>query len=447
MDVRLPRLAEGVESGTVVSILVSEGQEIKKDQAFMELETQKAVGSIPSPESGTVSRVHVKEGMEVAVGQVLISISTEKKPTIAATSAAPVAQQLKPQEAPPHRQSQKIGASNVRAMADYRYESPSGAPPPASPSIRKIARDLDIDLTRVEGSEAGGRIVLEDLRAYIQRLQQIAFEQPVPTAARQAVPAPSEGRPSESVDFSKWGPVRREKMSALRRTVSRRMVESWTTIPKINQFDEADITSLLALRKKHAPAYEKKGTRLTLTSFLLKAVAAALQRHPRANASVNEGTQEIIFKDYFHIGVAVDTEAGLIVPVIRDVDKKQLLKISQELHEITERSKQRKVSLEELQGGTFTISNQGSIGGSYFTPIIYAPQVAILGVGQGQQKPVAVGAEVVIRTLLPLCLAYDHRVLDGADAVRFMKDVVAGVESFPESDVTIKPIQDGANQN
>jgi pyruvate dehydrogenase E2 component (dihydrolipoamide acetyltransferase) len=447
MDVRLPRLAEGVESGTVVSILVSEGQEIKKDQAFMELETQKAVGSIPSPESGTVSRVHVKEGMEVAVGQVLISISTEKKPTIAATSAAPVAQQLKPQEASPHRQSQKIGASNVRAMADYRYESPSGAPPPASPSIRKIARDLDIDLTRVEGSEAGGRIVLEDLRAYIQRLQQIAFELPVPTAARQAVPAPSEGRPSESVDFSKWGPVRREKMSALRRTVSRRMVESWTTIPKINQFDEADITSLLALRKKHAPAYEKKGTRLTLTSFLLKAVAAALQRHPRANASVNEGTQEIIFKDYFHIGVAVDTEAGLIVPVIRDVDKKQLLKISQELHEITERSKQRKVSLEELQGGTFTISNQGSIGGSYFTPIIYAPQVAILGVGQGQQKPVAVGAEVVIRTVLPLCLAYDHRVLDGADAVRFMKDVVAGVESFPESDVTIKPIQDGANQN
>jgi pyruvate dehydrogenase E2 component (dihydrolipoamide acetyltransferase) len=447
MDVRLPRLAEGVESGTVVSILVSEGQEIKKDQAFMELETQKAVGSIPAPESGTVSKIHVKEGMEVAVGQVLISIATEKSSAMAATSPTP-ATQLKPQEAPPPiRQPQKTGASNVRAMDDYRYESRSGAPPPASPSIRKIARDLDIDLTRVKGSEAGGRVVLEDLRAYIQRLQQIAFEQPGPMAARQAMPTPAEARPSEPVNFSQWGSVRREKMSALRRTVSQKMVESWTTIPKIDQFDEADITSLLALRKKHASAYEKKGSRLTLTSFLLKAVAAALQRHPRANASVDEGSHEIIFKEYFHIGVAVDTEAGLIVPVIRDVNKKNLLKVSQELHEITEKSKQRKVSLEELQGGTFTISNQGSIGGSHFTPIIYSPQVAILGVGQGQQKPVVVDSKVVIRTRLPLCLAYDHRVLDGADAVRFMKDIVAGIESFPESAVRIKQIQDGANQN
>jgi pyruvate dehydrogenase E2 component (dihydrolipoamide acetyltransferase) len=438
MDVRLPQLAEGVESGTVVSILVSEGQEIQKDQAFMELETQKAVGSIPSPASGTVSKIHVKEGMEVAVGQILISISTEKGSTATASSAVTRTVQPKSQEAPPPRRRQETGDGDLPMMADYRYESQAGAPPPAAPSVRKIARELGIDLTRVKGSEAGGRIVLEDLRAYVQRLQQIAFEQRAPIARGPATPTPVETRQAEAVDFSQWGPVRREKMSALRRTVSRRMVESWTTIPKIDQFDEADITSLLALRKTHASAYAKKGAHLTLTSFLLKAVAAALQKHPRANASVDEITHEIVFKDYFHIGVAVDTEAGLIVAVIRDVDKKNLFQLSQELHELTEKSRQRKISLEELQGGSFTISNQGSIGGSHFTPIIYAPQVAILGVGQGQPKPVVIEGKVVVRTVLPLCLAYDHRVLDGADAVRFMKDIIARIESFSERDVKIK---------
>src|SRR5207247_11285761 len=206
-----------------------------------------------------------------------------------------------------------------------------------------------------------------------------------------------------------------------RRTVSGRMVDSCTTIPKLNQVDEADITGLLALRKTHGSAYGKKGAHLTLTSFLLKAVAAALQNHPRANASVDETTHEIIFKDYFHIGVAVDTEAGLIVPVIRDVDKRNLLQLSQELHELPKKSRHRNISLEELQGGTFTISNQGSIGGSHFTQILYTPQVAILGLGQGQAKPVIIEGKVVVRTLLPLCLAYDHRVLDGAASVRFMK--------------------------
>jgi pyruvate dehydrogenase E2 component (dihydrolipoamide acetyltransferase) len=437
MDVRLPQLAEGVESGTVVSILVSEGQEIRKDQAFMELETQKAVGSIPSPTSGTVTKIYVKEGMEVSVGQMLISISAEKSSTTTASPAAAPTVQPKPQSAPLPPQPEKSGDGHLRATDDYHYESRTGVPPPAAPSIRKIARELGIDLTRVRGSERGGRIVLEDLRDYIQRLQEIAFQQKAPTATSKPRPSSVEPRQDDSVDFSRWGPVRREKMSALRRTVSRRMVESWTTIPKINQFDDADITTLLALRKKHAAAYEKKGAHLTLTSFLLKVIGGALQKHPRANASVDETANEIVFKDYFHLGVAVDTEAGLIVPVIRDVNKKNLFELSQELHEVTEKAKQRKMSLAELQGSTFTISNQGSIGGSHFTPIIYAPQVAILGVGQGQAKPVVRDGKVVVRTLLPLCLAYDHRVLDGADAVRFIKDIIAGIEFFSESDVKI----------
>jgi pyruvate dehydrogenase E2 component (dihydrolipoamide acetyltransferase) len=439
MDVKLPRLAEGVESGVVVSILVSEGQEIKKDQAFMELETQKAVGSIPSPETGVVSKIHVKEGAEVAVGQLLITISGDKgSATITPIRRENAAQASVEPAAPPGAAPPPVQPSvETLPQEPYRYESRSGVPPPASPSVRKIAAELGIDLARIKGSEAGGRIVLADVRSYIQRLQQLAFEQaderrPPPT---QFSPAAA---PAEPIDFAKWGAVRRERLSPLRRTVSRRMVESWTTIPKINQFADADITELLAMRKKHAAAYEKKGSHLTLTGFLLKAAAGALQKHPRANASIDESSNEIIYKDYFHIGVAVDTEGGLIVPVLRDVDKKSLFALSRELHELTEKTRQRKVSIDELQGGTFTISNQGSIGGSHFTPIIYAPQVAILGVGQGQPKPVVADGKIVVRTLLPLCLAYDHRVLDGADAVRFLKEVIAGLENFPETEVKLK---------
>jgi pyruvate dehydrogenase E2 component (dihydrolipoyllysine-residue acetyltransferase) len=428
MDVKLPQLAEGVESGTVVAILVAEGQEIKKDQAIMELETQKAVGSIPAPASGIVAKIHVKEGMEIGVGQVLITIREGGGEAAASPpAAAPPPVERRAPEASSRRQPESSEAPTL----SYRHQSSSGAPPPAAPSIRKLARDLDIDLTRVRGSEAGGRIVLEDLRTYIRGLQQIADA----GVAQPSTPSPPAAKRREAEDFSKWGAVRREKMSSLRRTVSRRMVESWTTIPKINQFDDADITALLALRKKHAPAYQKKGAHLTLTSFLLKAVAAALVKHPRANASIDEGASEIVVKDYRHIGVAVDTEAGLIVPVLRDVDKKTLFEISRDLAAITEKTRQRKISLEELQGGTFAISNQGSIGGGHFTPIIYSPQVAILGVGQGGPKPVVVDGKIAIRTLLPLCLSYDHRVLDGGDAVRFLKEIIAGLESFPEAEV------------
>ena len=437
MDVKLPQLAEGVEGGTVVSILVLEGQAIKKDQAFMELETQKAVGSIPAPNSGVVTKIHVKQGMEVSVGQVLISMEAASGGTMAAAAGKPapkVATGPAPTAVLPPAKAQAVSSAGT---GEYRYESKSGMAPPAAPSIRKIAGELDIDLNRVKGSEAGGRINLADLRAYIQRLQQLAFQG---SAAAQAPTPPviAPASPAEAIDFAKWGPVSREKMSPLRRTVSRRMVESWTTIPKIDQFADADITALLALRKKYRAAYEKKGARLTLTSFLLLILGRALKKHPRANASVDDFALEIVYKDYCHIGIAVDTEGGLIVPVLRDVDKKDLLELAQELGAMTEKTRQRKIAIEELQGGSFTISNQGSLGGSHFTPIIYAPQVAILGVGQGQARPVALERKIAIRTMLPLCLAYDHRVLDGADAVRFLKDIVAGLENFDEADLKLK---------
>jgi pyruvate dehydrogenase E2 component (dihydrolipoamide acetyltransferase) len=435
MDIKLPRLSEGVESGTVVSILVSEGQAVNKDQPFMELETQKAVGSIPSPESGKVTKIHVKEGMEVAVGQVLISIEAGAGDGGVATTAAPP----KPQMQRPAANDAPRPTRRVEEQAEpYRYHSQAGVPPPAAPSIRKIARDLGIDLTRVKGSASGGRIVLEDLRDYIDRLQQLAFASKPQSEAQGAGEAPAKRGAAEAVDFATWGPVRREKMSPLRRTVSQRMVQSWTTVPKINQFDDADVTALLTLRKKHAGVYEQKGSRLTLTAFIVRAVARALQKHPRANASLDETTQEIVYKEYCHIGIAVDTEGGLIVPVLRDADQKSVLEISSQVNQLTERTRARKIAIDELQGGSFTISNQGSIGGAHFTPIIYAPQVAILGVGMSAAKPVVVDGKIAVRTLLPLCLAYDHRVLDGANAVRFLKDVIRNLEEFPEAEVEIK---------
>jgi pyruvate dehydrogenase E2 component (dihydrolipoamide acetyltransferase) len=368
MDVKLPQLAEGVESGTVVNILVKEGDTVTKDQAFMELETQKAVGSIPSPTSGVVTKVHVKEGMEVSVGQLLISIDANGGAAATSVPAAPAAKTSAPSAEPTAPALPASGQAPVAKPDDYRYESKSGVPPPASPTVRKIARDLGIDLNRVRGSETGGRIALTDLRHYIERLQQIAFSgAPGQPAASPAGPhTPS----SELPEFSKWGSVHREKMSALRRTVSRRMIESWSAIPKIDQFADMDITDLLALRKKYSTAYAKEGAHLTITTFIVKAVASALKKHPKANSSIDEAAQELIFKDYRHIGVAVDTDAGLIVPVIRDADKKSLIEIARDLATLSEKSRQRKISIEELQGGTFTISNQGSIGGSHFTPII-----------------------------------------------------------------------------
>ncbi|HXG50792.1 MAG TPA: dihydrolipoamide acetyltransferase family protein [candidate division Zixibacteria bacterium] len=434
MDVRLPQLAEGVESGTVVSILVSEGQQIVKDQPIMELETQKAVGSIPAPESGTVTKIHVREGMEVTVGQVLISIAAVAEAGAGSRERAPAsgATTERPSRTLPRRPSPAAPARREPAQENYRREAAGGLPPPAAPAVRRIASLLGIDLTRVQSSERGGRITFADLREYIRRLEETARQAP---ARPHADSAPSRLAAVDVVDFEKWGPVRRERLSALRRTVSRRMAASWTTVPKIDQFGDCDITGLVALREKYASVYDQRGARLTLTAFIVKAVAGALKKHPRVNSSIDEEAGEIVYKDYYHIGVAVDTEAGLIVPVLRDADKKNLLELSAELLRLTEKTRQRKVSLEELQGGTFTISNQGSIGGGCFTPIVYAPQVAILGVGRGKPTPVVRDGEIVVRTLLPLCLSYDHRVLDGADAVRFLNDVTAALESFPESEV------------
>lgn len=227
-------------------------------------------------------------------------------------------------------------------------------------------------------------------------------------------------------------------MSSLRKVISRRMLESWNNVPHVTQFDEADLTTILELRKKNLAAYEKKGARLTVTGFVLKAVASALKKHPIFNASIDEATDEVVFKQYCHIGIAVDTEAGLIVPVIRDVDKKSLLELSKELEELAKKARDRKVSADDLKGGTFTISNQGGIGGAHFTPIVNRPEVAILGLGKGVVKPVVREKKIETRTMLPIALSYDHRLIDGGTAARFTVDLVNTLENFNAKDAKLK---------
>lgn len=429
MDIRIPRLGEGADSGTIVSILVKEGDVVRKDQTIVELENEKAVAPIPSTHAGKVLKIHVKVGDKVSVGHAVLSVEDG--------AGAPSASAPAPTQAAPSAPARVPNATVAPAAtsSEYHYESKTGLPPPAAPSVRRMAAELGIDLRRVRGSENGGRIVLADVRAYIQQLQQAAsvpVSAPAPTSAAKAASVPA-----ESIDFSKWGPVTKKPLSSLRQKIAQKMSESWSAIPHVTQFDEADITPLLALRKKYVSAYEKKGGKLTVTGFILKAVTAALKKHPSFNASLDETAQELVLKQYYHLGVAVDTEAGLIVPVLKDVDKKSLLDLSKELEALAEKTRSRKVGLEDLKGGSFTVSNLGGIGGTFFTPIVNRPEVAILGVGRGVVRPAAVDGKVELRTMLPLGLSYDHRVIDGADGARFIREIVTSLELFGEDQVKI----------
>jgi pyruvate dehydrogenase E2 component (dihydrolipoamide acetyltransferase) len=432
MDLKLPHLGEGADSGTVVNLFVKEGDSVTKDQPILELENEKAVATIPSTAAGTVSKIFVKAGDKISVGQRILSLTD---------GAAAPSKPVRKSDAEPELREAKAKAVEAPARDEEPEAEPAppeakpGIAPAAAPSIRKLARDLGIDLTKVRGSARGGRIVLEDVRAYIQRLQRLAA-QPVTPAPSGAAPAPKPA--PEPIDFSKWGPISKRPLSPLRQVIARRMVENWNTVPHVTQFDEADITALNDLRKKYSEPYEKKGVRLTLTSFVVKIVADTLKKHPAFNSSLDEAAQEIVMKQYYHIGLAVDTEHGLIVPVIRDTDKKNLLTLSRDIEELAGKARDRKVSAEELKGGTFTISNQGGIGGAHFTPIINKPEVAILGLGRGAIKPVVRQDKVQPRLMMPLGLSYDHRVIDGGVAARFIVDLVQAFESFKEDDVKIQ---------
>jgi pyruvate dehydrogenase E2 component (dihydrolipoamide acetyltransferase) len=425
MDVKLPKLGEGADSGVVVNIFVKEGDTVASGQAIIELENEKAVASIPSTAAGKVEKIYIKNGDRISIGQRLIAVAGEGQPA-AAPSAAPKPAAKKAAAPEPEPEETEEEAAPVED--DGEIVNPN---PVASPSVRRMAVELEIDLQKIRGSESGGRIVAADLRDYIKRLIAAAAK-----GAKGKGGAPAKA-PAERVDFAQWGSILKKPVSPLREVIARRMQESWNTVARVTQFDEADFTRLNELRKKFGAAYEAKGAKLTLTPLILKAVAATLKQHLIFNSSLDETANEIVLKEYIHLGIAVDTDQGLMVPVIRDVDKKSILDLAKELEQLAAKTRDRKISLEEMKGGTFTISNQGAIGGGHFTPIVNKPEVAILGLGRGAMKPVVRGDKIEARMMTPLALSYDHRVIDGAAAARFMVDLVAALQDFKEEVVKL----------
>lgn len=425
MDLKLPKLGEGSDSGVVVNVFVKEGDTIAKDQTIIELENEKAVATIPATAAGVVTKVFVKAGDKITIGQRILSLG-ESGGVAAASSPKSSVKRVEPET------EEEDSAEDSEAEIDESVP-PRVAAPVSSPSLRRVARELGIDLIRIRGSGAGGRVEMSDVRAYIQRLEKSAAK----GKSAGAVAATPTKPAVEQVDFSKWGAVTKKSITPLRQVIARRMWENWNAIPHVTQFDEADFTRLNELRKKFAAAYEAKGTKLTLTPLVLKAVAATLKNHPIFNSSLDEVANEIVLKEYIHLGIAVDTDAGLIVPVLREVDKRSVLELAKELEQLAQKARDRKVTADELKGGTFTISNQGAIGGAHFTPIINKPEVAILGLGRGAMKPVVRDGKVEVRMMTPLGLSYDHRVIDGGAAARFIVDLVAALQDFLEDEVKL----------
>jgi len=438
MKVELPFLAEGVEGGDIVQVLVHEGEQVAEGQSLVELETEKATVPVPAPAAGKVARLLVQKGDHVKVGQALIEMdgdggAKQEKPSAPQAKPAAKEEPAKPQakeqpavaptkeqpaDAPVRQPAPADEAAKVQKVepAPRSSDAPStGAAIPAPPSVRRLARELGVDLAHVKGSEAGGRITAEDVKAFVRE------------RTRRTGGA---GGIEPGVFTTMYGQERREALPSLRRKIAANMTQSWTNIPHVHQFQDADITDLMELHKRYAPEFKKKGATLTLTSLFLKAVVHVLKLYPQMNATLDLTNGEVVYKDYYNIGVAVDTPGGLIVPVVHHVDQKDLLQISLELADLAERTRQRQVTLEELRGATFTVSNMGGLGAGPFTPIIYPPQVGILGVGRARLTPVYRDGQLVPRHILQLYVAYDHRLIDGAVGARFTKELVKVLEDF-----------------
>jgi pyruvate dehydrogenase E2 component (dihydrolipoamide acetyltransferase) len=430
-EIKIPALGENIKEGDVVRVLVKVGDTIAKDQSVVEIETGKANVEVPSTAEGTVAQVNIKPGDKVKVGQTIIVLDGEgAAPAAAPETKQEKAEQPEPPPPPPKAEPAKPAApppASARAPAPEpaapREEEPVKArtPVPAAPSVRFFAREIGIDIGQVTGSGPNGRISIDDVKAYAKQLN----------TGRVSAPGTAQGFPSIPLpDFTKWGEVQRETMSTIRRMTAEHMAACWATIPHVTQHDMANITELEALRKRFGPRVEAAGAKLTMTAILLKIVAAALKVFPKFNASIDTAKNEIIYKKYFNVGVAVDTPRGLIVPVIRDADKKNIVQLAIELNQLAGLAREGKITPDHITGGTFTLTNLGGIGGSFFTPIINGPEVAILGVGRGQMEPTCGSKDGICqpRLMLPLSLSYDHRLIDGADGARFLKWVVEAIE-------------------
>ena len=411
-DVLVPDIGDFKEV-EVIEILVKPGDTVAKEQSLVSLESDKATMEIPSPEAGVVKELKVKIGDKVSEGSLLLKMepggAVKEMPEEIAKSS--------PRETPTSPAAPAV--STVVTRVEPVPAEPKDAVqslPHASPSIRKFARELGVDLARVQGSGPKGRIVKEDVQSFVKG---VLAGKPSPAAAPAGKGGGLDVLPWPDVDFGKFGPVELKARSRIKKLSAANLHRNWVMIPHVTQFDEADITELEAFRKSNTAETEKQGFKLTMLAFLIKASVTALRQFPDFNASLDKTGENLVLKKYFHIGVAVDTPEGLMVPVVRDADRKGVFDLARELAEISKLARDKKLKAGDMQGGTFSISSLGGIGGSAFTPIINAPEVAILGVSKSQMRPVWNGKEFAPRLVLPLSLSYDHRVIDGALAARF----------------------------
>lgn len=425
VDFHLPELGENIESADVVNVLVKVGDVIQKDQGIIEIETDKATIEVPSTVSGKVIEVLVKAGEKAKVGQTIIKVETGdvSETKIVETKESEIIQEQKSEETRPEfikQPTTEVKGELPKLHPMEFVEQPpilKGAAP-AAPSVRRIAREIGVDINKVPGTGPGGRITMDDVKAYSKKLHESRAEGIGIGIKAEALP-----------DFSKFGEVKKVEMSNIRKKTAEHLSYAWATIPHVTQFDKADITNLEKTRNELSKIVEKSGAKLTVTGILVKVVVEALKKFPQFNSSIDMEKKEIIYKNYFNIGIAVDTEHGLIVPVIKDADKKSLTQISVDMNLLAEKARTKKIGLEDLQGGCFTITNLGGIGGTYFTPIVNSPEVAILGVSRSSYEPVWNGyGTFEPRLMLPLSLSYDHRIIDGADAIRFLRFIVESLE-------------------
>jgi pyruvate dehydrogenase E2 component (dihydrolipoamide acetyltransferase) len=423
-EFRLPEVSEGVTKVDVASVAVKVGDTIAKGAVVCEVETDKAVAEIPSPVAGKVTAVHVSAGSSMKIGDLLLTIeavgSTAAAP--AAPAAAPAAQAPVTPAAPP------IAAPAAPAAAPAASTgSDAGPPAPAGPATRRLARKLGVNLRQVKGSAAGGRITIEDIEAFVRE----RMTQPAVPAAAAAAPGFGIVQAAPLPDFSRFGPVEKQPMNKIFRTAASNLHAAWVTIPHVTQHDLADITELETARRKYVKA-NPNAPKITMTAIIIKAVVQALKAFPNFNSSVDMASGELVIKQYYHIGVAVDTPNGLVVPVIRNCDQKNILQVAAELAEIAGRARDRKLKAEDMQGGTFTITNLGGIGGTAFTPIVNYPEVAILGMSRTLNHLILENGQLAERQMLPLSLSYDHRAINGADAARFIVKLSGSLTNFLE---------------
>lgn len=421
-EFKLPELGENIEQAQITKVLISAGDKVKKDQVVVEIETDKATVEVPIETEGVVKEVKLKEGDTAKVGQVILIMEAEGKVELDKKTEAKTEKQKISEKA-----KQEISRTFKESMKEIPSEDKTGMRrseiikmiTPASPTVRRFAREIGIEINKVKGSGPGGRISIDDVKLHAKNLNEKISKAGIGIGIGYEV----------LPDFTKWGETEIQQMTNVRRKTAEHLSYAWAAIPHVTQFDKADITELEKLRKLFSKNVDAAGGKLTVTAILLKICASALKVFPQFNTSIDMEKKQIIYKKYVNIGIAVDTDRGLLVPVIRDVDKKNIKHLAVELNEISSKARDKKLNIEEMQGGNFSISNLGGIGGTYFTPVVNSPEVAILGVSRGSYEQVYIDGKFEPRMMLPLSLSYDHRIIDGADAARFIRWVANVLEN------------------